>query len=297
MRFSNGNIYLSKGKSGKFRNILEYDNKFYEIKSLSKKHAKSKGGNSSVFNLIDPNDGSELVIKFSKYRRENKNNKENLRFQNEINALYKAQALNFNNVINILFDGIHTINGVGDFSYYVMEKAETDLTNFLKNDIDEEQKMILCYEIIRGINELHSIDLFHRDIKPDNIFFIGNTWKIGDLGLSVFRNQNPVIDGKNEKIGPYGWLSPEVLNKVWCTGTKYEAIHDCTIDDFSDIFQLGKLIWFIFNGNIPIGQVRVSDFLSQRKDLFYLIVNMLQYKKSRRKSLNNYQDAFRGMTA
>ena len=290
MKFEDGNLILSREKK---LNLLEYESRFYQIDYLNESNRRSKGGNSAVFKLIDTNDNSEFAIKFSKYKRSAENIKANNRFDNEVYALYEAQKNNFPNVVDIAFDGIHSIRESGDFNFYVMEKADTDLTNFLKeNPITTSQKLVLCHEIIKGINQLHSMKLYHRDIKPDNIFFVGKVWKIGDLGLSTYRGQYPTLDGRNEKIGPYGWLSPEAMNKVLCPGTPYEALHDCIIDHFSDIFQLGKLIWFIFNGNVPIGQIQESDFLPKRKDIFGLIRQMLQYKKTRRGNLDNYQEEF-----
>jgi serine/threonine protein kinase len=293
MRFENGEIKLSRDVR---KNIIEFDNTVFEIRllNLTQKDIykrSSKGGNSVVFTLFDNDKQIEYAIKFSKYPRIPEHTRSNNRFQHEINALYEAKDNSFENIVEIVFDDMLRI-GDFNFMYYVMEKGETDLTDYLRNNnIALNQKYLLCYEIIKGINQLHSMALYHRDIKPDNIFVINNTWKIGDLGLSKYRN-NDTLDKKNEKIGPVGWLSPEVMNKVLCAGTPMEAIHDCVIDEFSDIFQLGKLIWFIFNGNVPIGQIKLSDFNLGRKEIFDLIINMLQYRKRDRGRLNDYEEAF-----
>jgi serine/threonine protein kinase len=289
MQLENGSIVLSKNSR---ENIIEYKGIFYAVNSLIPGKKYSKGGNSSVFKLIDPNDDYEYAIKFSKYPYGDKNKKGNKRFQHEVDALYKAKREGLENVVTIYFDGVRRINNE-NFHYYVMEKAESDLTDHITNNpLALNQKYVLCYEIIKGVNQLHSINLYHRDIKPDNMFFVDGTWKVGDLGLSRYRKQESIPDTKNEKIGPYGWLSPEVMNKVLCEGTTMENFHNCVIDAFSDIFQLGKLIWYIFNGNIPIGQIKLSDLRVNKSDLFDLIFQMLQYNKSDRGKLEDYEEAF-----
>jgi len=303
MRYSNNFLSLSSKKYD-YKNIVSFNRTYYKVEYLDPKNKKSKGGNSSVFRLINPNNLQEFVIKFLKFPSDSMKAfdiKQNIRFENEITALYEAKSNQFENVITIFFDGVKNISGF-EFRYYVMQKANYDLNSYLqKETIPLNQKILLSYEILKGINELHSIDLYHRDIKPDNIFiFIENDkfkYKVGDLGLSVKGNRDLTKIEYREKIGPYGWLSPEVTNKVLCEGTDLEKIYDCKIDFKSDVFQLGKLIWFIFQGNIPIGQIRYSDFAIGNKSIYRLILNMIQYKKDRRNELTYFVDEFANLNS
>jgi hypothetical protein len=67
------------------------------------------------------------------------------------------------------------------------------------------------------------------------------------------------------------------MNKLLTERTNSEF--DCKIDFSSDIFQLGKLFWFILQGNLPIGLVNKDDFLTDDLELFELICKMLEHKK------------------
>jgi len=298
MYINNQNLYLSKGKKA-FKNTVKIGNKFYLLDYLSDKHkkyGKTKGGNSSVFKLIDPeNDKNVFAIKFLKYPW-GSNVKQCFRFDREIEALYEAKKRKSANVIEIITDGLKKINR-DSFRFYVMEKADSDLTSFIQeNEIPLNQKNLICYEILKGIGELHSMDLYHRDIKPDNIFVINRgekvILKVGDLGLSAFRNDDLTTEEYKEKIGPTGWLSPEAMNKVLCEGSEHAKEHSCIIDEKSDIFQLGKLFWFVYKHNIPIGQIRLSDFANDQRIVYSLIYRMLQYKKRRRPEMTFYKTEF-----
>jgi serine/threonine protein kinase len=293
MRVLNDNIILS---SGRFINLnfIEHNRIFYTIEHIDNQIKKTRGGNSSVFKLIDPNTENEYIIKFCKYAVED-SLKENSRFDREIKALFIAKEKKFENVIEIIFDGQKKIQGK-TYSYYVMEKADSDLRSFIiNNEIAVSQKIVLCHELTKAIKQLHSMDLYHRDIKPDNIFFIKKggkgVLKIGDLGLSKFRPEDLRKEEFQKKIGPVGWLSPEAMNKVLCEGTKFQEINDCNIDFSSDVFQLGKVFWFIFKYNVPIGHVIYEDFI-ENEELYKGILRMIQHNKNRRQSIEQYETFF-----
>ena len=283
MYFRHDNIHLSLKSH---LNIVRYDNVDYVLSPLSEEHDRSKGGNSNVFKLTDPQSETVRIIKFSKYDINNRTPrfiKRIIRFEKEIEALNVAKDNNFQNIIKFYFDDYIKI-GRGKFQFYVMEKADYDLTYYLDtNDISEQQRFLLCIQILNGIKELHSKDIYHRDIKPDNILFVNEVWKIGDLGLIENRNSDFVIEEIGEKIGPYGWLSPEAANKYLNEGKdkSNKFAHNCTIDEQSDTFQLGKLFWYIFQGNIPVGQIKKDDFKLDDKEIFDILHSMLNHSKTR----------------
>jgi serine/threonine protein kinase len=285
MRVYNRNIYLSDDIS---KNILRNENVDYVLKSLNEEFSKSKGGNSNVFLIIDPQEETEYVVKFSKHNLNDKKNVSNFwdrieRFEREIGALCISKDNGFEFVVKILFEGNYDI-GNQTFRYFVMEKAESDLTDYLKNvELTIQQRFLICTEILTGIKELHSKNIYHRDIKPDNILFVNGTWKISDLGLIGHREDDFKSKEIGMKIGPANWMSPEAFNKMYNEGDGCLNTHnfDCILDEKSDIFQLGKLFWFIFQGNIPDGQLIRNDFKINDDQVFDVILNMLSHSKTR----------------
>jgi serine/threonine protein kinase len=282
MRFEKGNILLSPNEED---NFVQIDNEDFLLLSLSEGFETSKGASSNVFILNDPNgDVKDKVIKICKSPLSIGKNGRVRRFFREIKAFQSAKRNKLRNVIEFFKDGTIEIDNE-EFYFFIMEKADDDLASYLENnrfDFTTNQKLTFCVNILNGIKQLHSIGIYHRDIKHDNILIVNEEFKIGDLGLVKFRSKDNYADWTNEKIGPIGWLSPEATNKMLTNKKDMVFRYDCEIDEGSDVFQLGKLFWYVFQGNLPLGQIVIDDHLSKDKEIFQVIFSMLQYEKTRR---------------
>jgi len=70
------------------------------------------------------------------------------------------------------------------------------------------EKMVSLYGMARGLRHMHSLELLHRDFKPENVVIDGhNRPLVCDLGLSRL-----VLDGEaTRKQGTDTYMAPEVL--------------------------------------------------------------------------------------
>lgn len=285
-------------------NLITINGIDYYMGYLDAEMKGNKGGNSFVYKLYPVTEyeyGNEepvSIIKISKikesYSLKNHSPKtekdKNQRFRREVAALRECKKQHLLDVIEIFDSGNlyfekKAKNGrksYQSYPYYTMEVADGDLKSYMEEnfaDMGLEGKLSICVDIAKAISGLLSLDYYHRDLKPDNIFVVNGHFKVGDLGLISKRNED--FDKKGDYIGPRGWTTPETMNK-YLTEEKGFGSFDVTIDHQSDIFQLGMIFWYIMQGNAPIGEFRQEDFKVKRDDIYGLIHHMLNHSKGRR---------------
>jgi len=294
-KYERNNIYIDNEISN---NVITIDNIDYYAYYVNPEYKNSKGANSIVLVLYQAqnftdyeNSIPDQVIKISNKRDyDTKRSEFNNRFYREIEALEQCKERKIHHVVTIYSSGQLSCtakNRRGEdvsyiFPFYTMEYASSDLKNYMENNnILFCDKINLCLQIANGLRELNDIGFYHRDLKPDNILIFDDTWKIGDLGLIAFRDKDNIYEKKNDFIGPKGWLSPEAMNKyLQSDNNKYQF--DCDIDHQSDIFQLGKVFWYILQGNAPIGNICRSDFFDEHDDIYNVLKYMLNHSKKKR---------------
>jgi len=92
----------------------------------------------------------------------------------------------------------------------------------------ENQICLWFYQICSALDYLHKSKIFHRDLKPQNVFLTQNgDVKLGDFGVSKVMNSQAMA---HTQIGTPFYISPEI-----CQNKPY--------DSKSDIWSLGCLVF------------------------------------------------------
>jgi len=156
-----------------------------------------------------------------------------------------ALPLNHTNIVQT-FD-----LGIADETYFiVMEYVEgTDLKEIIQELNDHRNRLsipevgLVAIEICKGLAHAHDkkdpsgeeLDIVHRDISPPNILVSRDgEIKITDFGLAKAKSQAELTDPGVVK-GKFGYLSPEAAN-------------DEEIDERTDLFAVGILMWEMLTG-------------------------------------------------
>ncbi len=110
--------------------------------------------------------------------------KQEAKFQSEINHL---------NVVPVLELFLEE-----DPPYFIMPLAESSLEKDVrKKTIDSSNFMDPILDILSGLEEIHSLDIFHHDLKPSNVLRFQkedgtNFYAIGDFGLMSLQQRTGV---------------------------------------------------------------------------------------------------------
>ena len=165
-----------------------------------------------------------------------------------------------------------------DSYYSVMEYCEKgELFNYIvnKNRLSENETSFFYFQIINGLEYIHSLGIVHRDLKPENLLISKeHLLKIIDFGLS-----NYFTEGQTELLStPCGspcYASPEMV-----AGKKYDGMK-------IDVWSTGIILFAMLCGYLPFEdknndvlfdkilecKIEFPDFLSEdAKDLINKIL-------------------------
>lgn len=171
-----------------------------------------------------------------KYCKEPNNEEHKTRFKREVRLLQSLQENT--KVVPILYSNLEH-----NPPYFIMPFCENgDLTKIpfeWLRDYNNQENII--YQMIDCIHELHTKNIFHRDIKPQNFLIDNNGYLvISDLGLGLEPDSSTRLTNTSQYWMTEGYYPPEFTS----SGFKYT-------DATSDIFMLGKTIYALFTKNNP----------------------------------------------
>jgi len=162
--------------------------------------------------------GEEFAIKIL--------NKKKIKKQMKNVMLRENEIITKLNHINVVF--VYKIIDTPEDYYIVMEYCKLgELFDYIveKKRLDEEEAAVFFYQLINGVEYIHSKGIAHRDLKPENLLLTEDkVLKIIDFGLSHEFNEEEFL---KTKCGSPSYAAPEILAKpkydgfkidIWCCG-------------------------------------------------------------------------------
>ena len=129
-----------------------------------------------------------------------------------------------------------------DSFYIVMEYSEKILSNYLKlkKHLSEDEASIFYFQIIQGLEYIHSLDIVHMNLNLDNLILNeNNILKIIDFSLSDYSNKGEKIFFKSLSGNICCYDSPEMLQ-----GKKYDGIK-------FDIWSTAIILFYMLCDYLP----------------------------------------------
>lgn len=167
------------------------------------------------------------------------------RFYQEAKA---AGRLNHPNIVTV-----YDVGKSGDVAYIAMEFLQGRELRDIMNDgglLPVEQVLDIVAQVAQGLAYAHEHEIVHRDVKPSNIMVVRDGHvKITDFGIarmasSAVRTQTGMV------LGSPKYMSPEqVMGK--------------DIDQRSDIFSLGVMLYEMLTGQAPFNGENVNAIMYQ----------------------------------
>ena len=155
-------------------------------------------------------------------------NKDKIKIKMKNSIFKENQIITKFNHINVIY--VFQILEDKDNFYIIMEYCKHgELFDYIvKNEkLSEEEASIFFYQLINGIEHIHSKGISHRDLKPENLLLAeNNILKIIDFGLSheFWGDGDELL---KTKCGSPSYAAPEIICcplydgfkvDIWCSG-------------------------------------------------------------------------------
>ena len=193
--------------------MLKIDN--LDISDFILKEDIGEGNFGKVKFCIFKRTGEEFAIKIINKKKIKDKMKNSFFKENEI-------ATKFNH-INVIY--VFRIFEDKENFYLVMEYCQRgELFDYIVHHqrLSENEAAVFFYQLINGVEYIHSKGIAHRDLKPENLLLTTDkTLKIIDFGLS--HEFNPDFDLLKTKCGSPSYAAPEIISCNYYDGFKTDS--------------------------------------------------------------------------
>lgn len=201
------------------------------------KKPDATGGNGNIY--FDETNNTA-----TKYLRNTSTSEKIKRFIRELDVLKEIARKNIPNIVEVLDVNIDESNIKN--SYVKMRKYDGSLSQlcFLTKG-QAKTTLQLILPIIKALKLLSENvpSIYHRDLKPDNILFLKKEDEyelfLADFGICYLKDETSRLTPENIAIGARMFIAPE-----------YEVGRIENVNEKGDIFSLGKIIWYMINGEV-----------------------------------------------
>ena len=220
-----------------------------------------QGGMGTVFKARNRADQSIYAVKVM--RAELSDDLEAIkRFEQEINAVSKLDHVN---LIAVHSHG-RTRDGA---TFLIMDYADgVSLAEHIRETgpLLDKDGLDIFIDLAEALSNAHSNGVIHRDIKPGNVLMAESpsgikTAKLADFGIAKLMPTESTVGRETQDLTKTGDIfgTPNYMSPEQCLGFK--------LDQRSDIYSLGCLMYEVLTGNAPYaGENPIQTVIKQIND-------------------------------
>ena len=190
-----------------------------------------EGGFSRVVKALDTKMEREVAVKIIAASK-----------KTAVRALREAKTVALLNHPNIVT--LHEFEERNDYYYLIMELVEgrsvADMLDRYER-FPAEMATAVAMSVCEALECAHTNDVIHRDIKPGNLRIMDDGHvKVMDFGIARLRSaaKTSGVTADGEIVGTFAYMSPEQSGGE-------------QIDERSDIFSMGVLLYEMVTGRLP----------------------------------------------
>mgnify|MGYP000176835521 CR=1 FL=1 len=166
-------------------------------------------------------------------------------------ALFRAEidtlmTISHPNIITISSYGFH--QGLPFYTMPLIQGENLQKIVLENHPISKQCIIKILKQVIDTVQFIHSEEIIHQDIKPENFLYANKTVTMIDFGLSIQNKSTKTVNGGTEH-----YMAPEVLNRLPASKK-------------SDIYSLGILAYFLVNATVPSADELASNILIFQRD-------------------------------
>jgi serine/threonine protein kinase len=173
-------------------------------------------------------------------------------------------------VVTILDHGLDDFRGTKTH-FYVMPKYGSSLRAIIGNLGDGDDRLKYYDQILSGIEAAHLKEIFHRDVKPENILIdsTNNRLVVADFGIAHFTDEElytPANTRDADWLANHEYAAPEQLDR------------NAKVDHRADIYALGLMLNHMFTGVVPRGDgyLKIAQMMTDFGWLDPILAQMIQ---------------------
>ncbi|MEG1930526.1 MAG: Stk1 family PASTA domain-containing Ser/Thr kinase [Anaerovorax sp.] len=148
-----------------------------------------------------------------------------------------AASLNHPNIVSV-----YDVGREGNINFIVMELIEGNTLSQIINKngpLETARALNIAKQVASALSVAHKNQIIHRDVKPHNILITQDgTAKITDFGIAKAVSSSTIVGATSTIMGSVHYFSPEQARGGY-------------IDEKSDIYSLGIVIYEMLTGKVP----------------------------------------------